>query len=355
MSLRLFNLTKENILFLVSSLILSYMILHYNFPTKTNNFYLYWLLLTVFLYCFFVYVSNDDIKENYENGISEEVSFEIKSIEDIPTETTSDSTTGLSGVDDLGLSGLSGFDDLGLSGEGDLGMSGLSGLDDLVLSGLSGEDDLGLSGLSGLSGEDDLGLSGESDLGMSGLSGEGETGKGILSGIGSILSGIGGGSKEEKEKAKEKTEKKPDVNDLLFDNGICGNTKTGDAIGPLNINISYNGAQVSQPDGSMLPYGGGFGDDLGKYNYKSRVYNNDQWMNTWLSDNYGRLAWTNKPDYYIPEKKEDTVIQRPHESNQVQYDASKNKEKCTVCPVQLNNPWTEYKTGDNEPEGFNLK
>jgi hypothetical protein len=98
-------------------------------------------------------------------------------------------------------------------------------------------------------------------------------------------------------------------------------------------------------------------NDLGKYNYKSRIHNNNQWMNSWESNNYGHQAWTNDPDYYIPPLPPNQVVYpRDHKNNVLNYHYNKKKEKCSVCPLEINTPWSEYKSGDMEdnPKPYNM-
>ena len=113
--------------------------------------------------------------------------------------------------------------------------------------------------------------------------------------------------------------------------------------GPLNINISYNSQNsVNELDSNKID-----DDDdckkikrkpsknLGKYEEDGeRIHNNSDWI-------YGTHAWTNKPDYYIPNKNEIA-------------NANKYKKNDLVCPLMVNTPWTEYKSGDSEPEPYNL-
>jgi len=103
--------------------------------------------------------------------------------------------------------------------------------------------------------------------------------------------------------------------------------------------------------------------NLGTYNYSdSRIYNNSDWI-------YGNYAWTNEPDYYIPEES-NYQLPRPAKKDISSYNncpsipisqplnkliSSKNfKNNTNVCPMAINTPWTEYKSGDSEPEPFNL-
>jgi hypothetical protein len=147
-------------------------------------------------------------------------------------------------------------------------------------------------------------------------------------------------------------------------NGIIN--RTGDAYGPLNINVSYKTIDMnggSSKEGRCVmqnPYQDNI-DDLGKYNYKSRVHNNKGWMDSWEKTNYGTQAWTLDPDFYIPGANEPKnppeptpIHPRPQFQNEINYSHNLRKEKCPVCPLEINKPWSEYQSGDKEPEGFNL-
>jgi hypothetical protein len=133
--------------------------------------------------------------------------------------------------------------------------------------------------------------------------------------------------------------------------------------GPLNINISYNSQNsVNEVGGTKCTNstnGGGsntptstpppppnnnIGNNLCS---NSRVYNNSDWI-------YGSYAWTNDPDYYIPS--EDTNCNKPSYPvplNEL-ITTRKFRKENDVCPLMVNTPWTEYKTGDSEPEPYNL-
>ena len=129
--------------------------------------------------------------------------------------------------------------------------------------------------------------------------------------------------------------------------------------GPLNINISYNSQNsVNEVGGTKCTNstnGGGsttpstppnnnIGNNLCS---NSRVYNNSDWI-------YGSYAWTNDPDYYIPS--EEMKCNRPSYPiplNEL-ITTRKFRKENDVCPLMVNTPWTEYKTGDSEPEPYNL-
>ena len=154
---------------------------------------------------------------------------------------------------------------------------------------------------------------------------------------------------------------KPDINRILLENPI---SKTAT---PLNINISYN----SQNSINELNNNDKKNDkdckannnndnnknnskNLGSYCDNSRVYNNSDWI-------YGSNAWNNDPDYYIPnkgcnnkyDKDNNCVKEVPQPLNEL-INTRKYKENKNVCPLMINTPWTEYKTGDSEPEPYNL-
>jgi len=154
---------------------------------------------------------------------------------------------------------------------------------------------------------------------------------------------------------------KPDINKILLENPI---DKT---ISPININISYNSQNsINELDNNekkndidYKPYRDNTNNknkskNLGSYCDNSRVYNNSDWI-------YGSNAWTNDPDYYIPnkgcsnkyEKDNNCITEVPQPLNEL-INTRKYKENKNVCPLMINTPWTEYKTGDSEPEPYNL-
>ena len=133
-----------------------------------------------------------------------------------------------------------------------------------------------------------------------------------------------------------------DLEKLSIKNSVKGNTCS-----PVNINI-YNG-EVEKPDNKK--------DDNCKKSknlgdYKSRVYNNSDWI-------YGNNAWTDTPDFYIPTPNDllptynNNVQNISQKQNEVLL-KKKFSESKMVCPMMVNTPWSEYKSGDKEPTGFNL-
>jgi len=149
---------------------------------------------------------------------------------------------------------------------------------------------------------------------------------------------------EEQEKTYERKFKNNivDLEKMSIKNSVKGNTCS-----PVNINI-YNG-EVEKQDNKK--------DDNCKKSknlgdYKSRVYNNSDWI-------YGNNAWTDTPDFYIPTPNDllptynNNVQNISQKQNEVLL-KKKFSESKMVCPMMVNTPWSEYKSGDKEPTGFNL-
>jgi len=188
--------------------------------------------------------------------------------------------------------------------------------------------------------------------------------------------------------------KKPDINTILMATPIPVSTPMPNGYGPLNINISYNSQnKANEIDTDKKEYIKVDNDvykipinptnpinnnkNLGEIN--SRIHNNSDWV-------YGQNAWTNNPDYYIPNKSVDKFDNYPNNSknntnntnnnfqqsdlinkqnnkiynipqflnNIVNDTQNKNQNNGKVCPMTINTPWTEYSSGDSEPDPFNL-
>jgi hypothetical protein len=151
--------------------------------------------------------------------------------------------------------------------------------------------------------------------------------------------------------------KTPDINKIQLNNGLPSNL-------PLNINISYNSQN------SVNEVGNNKVDESSDHNQKkmnpphsdnintnqinrnigniaygtSRIYNNQDWI-------YGSQAWTNDPDYYIPTKNKiyNNVTQNVSQPLNELRNAKKFKDNDNVvCPLMINSPWSEYRTGDNQ-------
>jgi hypothetical protein len=130
----------------------------------------------------------------------------------------------------------------------------------------------------------------------------------------------------------------PDINKLLLSNPT-----------PLNINISYNAQNsVNEIDNIKSGEKESIKNNVKKKDEvcsKGRIFNNSDWI-------YGENAWTNNPDFYIPDKiKHSNPLKKISQPlNEVLNKKSNNN----VCPMMINTPWSEYKSGDSEPEPYNL-
>lgn len=171
---------------------------------------------------------------------------------------------------------------------------------------------------------------------------------------------------------RNKIEEKPDISKYSMETPIPNNDDNNlpTSSGPLNINISYNSQNsvneldnIKEKDGtnSIKPT-----KNQSKDNYvppcvnkpcpnnptnnlcdQGRVYNNSDWI-------YGTNAWTNNPDYYIPSKgcnaqygDNNCPIQKvPLALNEL-VTTRKYKDSNSVAPLMVNQPWSEYKSGDD--------
>jgi hypothetical protein len=154
----------------------------------------------------------------------------------------------------------------------------------------------------------------------------------------------------------------PDINKFVMNPLIPNNTS---GYSPLNINISYNAQNsVNELDNNEKNIGDEKNNcnknnnirkelkenikskNLGDFN-NERIHTNSDWI-------YGSHAWTNEPDYYIPNKDiRKSFNEIPQPLNEL-INSKKYKGKTEVCPLMINTPWTEYKSGDSEPEPYNL-
>lgn len=291
------NRNQEEILYILSSLVLGYLVTKYAIKQGiSKRFWPLMIFFTLFFYIFFQILSKESFsffQENFTNGLDDEETLEA--------------TTDISGVSEI-----------------------------------SGE----------ISGTDIPSLPSES----SGETSSPSESSDEISQPTYTPSETSGTSTEEV--SGEETQK-------MNINGIIN--RTGDAYGPLNINVSYktidmNGGGSSKEGRCVMqnPYMDNI-DEMGKYNYKSRVHNNKGWMDSWEKTNYGTQAWTLDPDFYIPGANEPKnppeptpIHPRPQFQNEINYSHNLRKEKCPVCPLEINKPWSEYQSGDKEPEGFNL-
>lgn len=160
--------------------------------------------------------------------------------------------------------------------------------------------------------------------------------------------------------AEEETQ--PDINTHLMSSGL------NEKYLPFNINISYNAQNstnnlnndsVTEKEKNKEKHQRNNETPHEIDNSKnlepigncglSRIYNNSDWI-------YGSNAWTNNPDYYIPHKTESCPQQIinniPPPINETAL--NKIKDTNTVCPLEINTPWSEFRSGDSDPEPFNL-
>lgn len=203
--------------------------------------------------------------------------------------------------------------------------------------------------------------------------------------------------------SEEEEEERPTTFTHVMENGLSGGPTTGSAYGPLNIHISYNSqnssneigtsdgftsqretsSKKSKPESSWSgPNQNGYRSTSGSSNksssdscnsntegynydnYNSRVKPDNDWM-------YGSMAWTNAPDYYIPNDKNDKIPNdRNNLYNQGFYNDLENignqqntetisqaqneiyakmnyREQKNVCPMMVNDSWSEYMSGDD--------
>ena len=103
------------------------------------------------------------------------------------------------------------------------------------------------------------------------------------------------------------------------------------------------------------------------YKNASRIYNNSDWINATNSYqhekyNYDKLspcsAENNSTNYLLPcIQPEANKI--PQTLNNLLY-SKKSKDDNEACPIEVNNPWSSYKSGDDIdsnkilPEGYNI-
>ena len=155
--------------------------------------------------------------------------------------------------------------------------------------------------------------------------------------------------KEKKNKEDSTNYQKPDINKLVMSSPTPSS--------PFNINISYNSQNsINELDNdkesshkenirknnSNHNLQSNDSKNLGKVGDNTRVYNNSDWI-------YGDSAWTNNPDYYIPEEVR-IIPQKPLN----EWAKTMQQKGKTVCPLMNNMPWSEYKSGDSDPEAYNL-
>ena len=190
----------------------------------------------------------------------------------------------------------------------------------------------------------------------------------------------------------------------VMDNVTPGAPTTGSAYGPLNIHISYNSQNSSNEIGTSdgftsekptqnnkssgktsswsAPNKNGY-RSYGEFespkksdscssnaegynydNYNSRVKPTNDWM-------YGSMAWTNSPDYYIPNDRNEKIpndrnnlynqgfyndlenvanqqnVQSISQAQNEIYAKMNYREQGNVCPMMVNDVWGEWLSGDD--------
>lgn len=159
---------------------------------------------------------------------------------------------------------------------------------------------------------------------------------------------------------------KPDFSNYFMKTPIPTQTPPPPApvapVAPVNININYGGGErlennnISKSDNNKPKNN----NNLGNANC-SRIYNNSDWI-------YGDNAWTTKPDYYIPDISESKYTNcnscdsckdcckcnKNNNKKPLNESIRTKRSKNEVAPIMINVPWTEYKSGDMDPEPYNL-
>jgi hypothetical protein len=127
---------------------------------------------------------------------------------------------------------------------------------------------------------------------------------------------------------------------------------------PININISYNNENKTVTSEQDINENN---NENNKKNVKitkndnqrihlnnthdSRIKLNSDWI-------YGESAWTNEPDFYVPAKND---VKNISQTLNEKINLNNFKQSTRVSPLMINVPWTEYKSGDSEPDPYNLK
>jgi hypothetical protein len=175
---------------------------------------------------------------------------------------------------------------------------------------------------------------------------------------------------------RNKIEQKPDISKYSMETPIPNADNLAMGYGPLNINISYNSQNsVNELDNIKgkdevnkvnTKKNQAINNDNNKNNYtqpcvnqpcdtkptnnlcnQGRIYNNSDWI-------YGTNAWTNDPDYYIPSQgcnakygDNNCPIQKiPLALNEL-VTTRKYRDANSVAPLMVNQPWSEFKSGDD--------
>ena len=184
---------------------------------------------------------------------------------------------------------------------------------------------------------------------------------------------------EEEEELEEEIEEKPERKSLENNNflrkifsGNHNQINPGIGIGVSPVNIYINGDKTSVDK---------FGNNKGKSNQPpndcskctnndnyfkkaSRIYNNSDWIYDkpqWCSnDNNNEKYNYDKNDYLLPNSEINRKVNKIPQTLNEAINSKKPKNKSEPCPLDVNKPWSNFKTGDDKesgeiiPDGFNL-
>ena len=103
------------------------------------------------------------------------------------------------------------------------------------------------------------------------------------------------------------------------------------------------------------------------YKNASRIYNNSDWINANNSYqheeyNYNKMSpcsGSNNSENYLLPCIQPEANKIPQTLNNLM-NTKKNKDNGEACPIEINNPWASYKSGDTKennnilPDGYNL-
>ena len=125
----------------------------------------------------------------------------------------------------------------------------------------------------------------------------------------------------------------PDTNTYVMNDILPVQTDKISNYLPVNINIQYNPPETTKE--VNVEKSRNLGSNLER---NGRIYNNSDWI-------YGTYAWTDNPDYYIPDKRTETslgIVPKPYTNTSTNLSSNSR-----VCPLTINSPWAEYKSGDS--------
>ncbi len=175
---------------------------------------------------------------------------------------------------------------------------------------------------------------------------------------------------DEEENIKVKDKKKSLINKYVFKPTIGNNNDINPGVGisssssPVNIYINGEKTSVDKfrnkpnkhnnkpSDNSNNSSNNNCNDNY--YKQASRIYNNCDWIN---SDD----DWTNNDKYNYDKRPScDNSINKIPQTLNESINSKKNRNNSEPCPLEINKPWSNYKTGDDKekneliPEGFNF-